>query len=124
MKEIKFTKDHEWIKFDDKYALVGITDFAQKQLGDVVFIQLPEIGLDFKNGDEVAVIESVKAASEIYAPISGQVIEVNESLNDSPEIINVDAENDGWIWKMSVEDFNQVNDLMSKNEYSNFLSEQ
>ncbi len=124
MKEIKFTKDHEWIKFDDKYALVGITDFAQKQLGDVVFIQLPEIGLDFKNGDEVAVIESVKAASEIYAPISGQVIEVNESLNDSPEIINVDAENDGWIWKMSVEDFNQINDLMSKNEYSNFLSEQ
>lgn len=124
MKEIKFTKDHEWIKFDDKYALVGITDFAQKQLGDVVFIQLPEIGLDFKNGDEVAVIESVKAASEIYAPISGQVIEVNESLNDSPEIINVDAENDGWIWKMSVEDFNQINDLMSKNEYSNFLNEQ
>tara|TARA_B100000427_G_C15227787_1_gene472002 strand:+ start:119 stop:493 length:375 start_codon:yes stop_codon:yes gene_type:complete len=124
MKEIKFTKDHEWIKFDDKYAFVGITDFAQKQLGDVVFIQLPEIGLDYKAGDEVAVIESVKAASEIYAPISGQVIEVNEILNDSPEIINGDAENDGWIWKMSVEDFNQISDLMSKNEYSNFLSEQ
>ncbi|PPR79260.1 MAG: Glycine cleavage system H protein [Alphaproteobacteria bacterium MarineAlpha2_Bin1] len=123
MKEIKYTKDHEWIKIDDEYAYVGITDFAQKQLGDVVFIQLPEIGTDCTIGEEVAVIESVKAASEIYAPISGQVLEVNESLNDSPDIINSDAENNGWIWKMSVKDSGQISDLMDKSAYSNFIIE-
>ena len=123
MKEIKYTKDHEWIKIDDEYAYVGITDFAQKQLGDVVFIQLPEIGTDCTIGEEVAVIESVKAASEIYAPISGQVLEVNESLNDSPDIINSDAEENGWIWKMAISDFSQLDNLMDKSEYSSFVSE-
>ena len=120
-----YTKEHEWIKIDNnsKTAYVGITDFAQKQLGDVVFIQLPEIGTDCTIGEEVAVIESVKAASEIYAPISGQVLEVNESLNDSPDIINSDAENNGWIWKMSVKDSGQISDLMDKSAYSNFIIE-
>ncbi|MBL41896.1 MAG: glycine cleavage system protein H [Rhodospirillaceae bacterium] len=123
MKQIKFTKEHEWVKLDNEHVYVGITDFAQKQLGDVVFIQLPDIGLDFKIGEEVAVIESVKAASEIYAPVSGRIIEVNEILNDSPDIINSDAEENGWIWKMAISDFSQLDNLMDKSEYSSFVSE-
>ncbi len=124
MKDTKFTKEHEWVRFDGDDAFIGITDFAQKQLGDVVFIQLPEIGSEFKMGDEAAVIESVKAASEIYAPISGKVLDINPDLIEKPEIINNDAENDGWIWKMSIEDIAQADDLMDKSKYLDFTSEE
>jgi len=124
MKDTKFTKEHEWVRFDGDDAFIGITDFAQKQLGDVVFIQLPEIGSEFKMGDEAAVIESVKAASEIYAPISGKVLDINPDLIEKPEIINNDAENDGWIWKMSIEDIAQADYLMDKSKYLDFTSEE
>ena len=124
MKDTKFTKEHEWVRFDGDDAFIGITDFAQKQLGDVVFIQLPEIGSEFKMGDEAAVIESVKAASEIYAPISGKVLDINPDLIEKPEIINNDAENDGWIWKISIEDIAQADDLMDKSKYLDFTSEE
>ena len=124
MKGTKYTKEHEWIRFDDDYAFVGITEFAQKQLGDVVFVQLPEIGSEFKVGDEAAVIESVKAASEVYAPISGKILDTNSELIEKPEIVNSDAENEGWIWKMSIENFNQTDDLMDKSKYLDFISEE
>ena len=123
MKEIKYTKDHEWVKIEGTDAYVGITDFAQQQLGDVVFIQLPEIGLKCKTGSEVAVIESVKAASEIYAPLSGAISDVNNKLNDSPEIINSDAENAGWIWKMSIDELEELNNLMDEVKYSSYIDE-
>ncbi len=123
MKEKKFTKEHEWIHLKDNEAFIGITDHAQQQLGDVVFIQLPEIGFKCIVGGEVAVIESVKAASEIYAPISGTVVEVNEKLIDNPEIINTHAEKDGWIWKMSVENPNEMEGLMDSISYSKIISE-
>ena len=124
MKGTKYTKEHEWIRFDDDYAFVGITEFAQKQLGDVVFVQLPEIGSEFKVGDEAAVIESVKAASEVYAPISGKILDTNSELIEKPEIVNSDAENEGWIWKMSIENFKQTDDLMDKSKYLDFISEE
>ena len=124
MKGTKYTKEHEWKRFDDDYAFVGITEFAQKQLGDVGFVQLPEIGSEFKVGDEAAVIESVKAASEVYAPISGKILDTNSELIEKPEIVNSDAENEGWIWKMSIENFNQTDDLMDKSKYLDFTSEE
>ena len=124
MKGTKYTKEHEWIRFDDDYAFVGITEFAQKQLGDVVFVQLPEIGSEFKVGDEAAVIESVKAASEVYAPVSGKILDTNSELIEKPEIINSDSENEGWIWKMSIENFKQTDDLMDKSKYLDFISEE
>lgn len=123
MKKIKFTKDHEWIKIEGQDAYVGITDFAQQQLGDVVFIQLPEVGMECKIGSEVAVIESVKAASEIYAPVSGIVKEVNKNLNNAPEIINSDAESDGWIWKMSIQELSELDSLMDEATYSKHTNE-
>ncbi|MAR79053.1 MAG: glycine cleavage system protein H [Rhodospirillaceae bacterium] len=124
MKGTKYTKEHEWIRFDDDYAFVGITEFAQKQLGDVVFVQLPEVGSEFKVGDEAAVIESVKAASEVYAPVSGKILDTNSELIEKPEIINSDSENEGWIWKMSIENFKQTDDLMDKSKYLDFISEE
>jgi len=122
--DLLYTKEHEWVKIKDDQAIIGITEFAQKQLGDVVFVQLPEIGSEFKVGDEAAVIESVKAASEVYAPISGKILDTNSELIEKPEIVNSDAENEGWIWKMSIENFKQTDDLMDKSKYLDFISEE
>lgn len=120
---IKFTNDHEWISIDGDTATVGITNYAQEQLGDVVFVETPDVGADLDQGGDSGVIESVKAASEIYAPISGTVTEVNEALADDPALINTSAEGDGWMYKMSVADAGQLDDLMDKAAYDAFVEE-
>ncbi len=118
---IRFTNDHEWVEVNGDTATVGITNYAQEQLGDVVFVELPDVGAELDQGDESGVIESVKAASEIYAPISGQVSEVNEALNDDPALINTAAEGDGWMYKMTISDADQLDDLMDKDAYNTYV---
>ena len=117
MAEKKYTKEHEWVEVDGDTATVGITNHAQESLGDIVFIDLPTVGKEVKSNEELCVIESVKAASDNYAPIDGEVIEINNNLNDDASIVNQDPEKDGWIFKMKIADPNQYNNLMSLDEY-------
>ena len=117
MAEKKYTKEHEWVEVDGDTATVGITNHAQESLGDIVFIDLPTVGKEVKSNEELCVIESVKAASDIYAPIDGEVIEINNNLNDDASIVNQDPEKDGWIFKMKIADPSQYNNLMTLNEY-------
>jgi len=117
MAEKKYTKEHEWVEVDGDTATVGITNHAQESLGDIVFIDLPTVGKEVKSNEELCVIESVKAASDIYAPIDGEVIEINNNLNNDASIVNQDPEKDGWIFKMKIADPNQYNNLMSLDEY-------
>ena len=117
MAEKKYTKEHEWVEVDGDTATVGITNHAQESLGDIVFIDLPTVGKEVKSNEELCVIESVKAASDIYAPIDGEVIEINNNLNDDASIVNQDPEKDGWIFKMKIADPNQYTNLMSLDEY-------
>ena len=117
MSEKKYTKEHEWVEVEGDTATVGITNHAQESLGDIVFIDLPTVGKEVKSNEELCVIESVKAASDIYAPIDGEVIEINNNLNDDASIVNQDPENDGWIFKMKMADPNQYNNLMTLEEY-------
>ena len=119
-----FTDDHEWIDVDGDIATIGITDFAQGQLGDIVFIELPDVGASYSKGDEAAVVESVKAASEIYAPIDGEVVEVNEALEDEPAQVNKDAEGGAWFVKLKVADAGQLGELMSLEQYKAHVAEQ
>ena len=100
--ELYYTKSHEWILIEDNTATIGITDFAQHQLSDLTFVELPEIGIQVSSGDEVAVVESVKAAADVYAPISGEIVDINNSLEDDPETVNRDAFGEGWIFKISI----------------------
>ncbi len=123
MNDKLYTKEHEWISIEkDKIAVIGITDYAQKQLGDIVFVELPEIGKDCSLGDEIAVVESVKAASEVYSGVSGKVIAVNESIINEPQIINSDPENEGWFVKIEINNLEDMNKLMSLSEYQSFCS--
>ena len=117
MAEKKYTKEHEWVEVDGDTATVGITNHAQESLGDIVFIDLPTVGKEVKSNEELCVIESVKAASDIYAPIDGEVIEINNNLNDDASIVNQDPEKNGWIFKMKIADSNQYNNLMTLDEY-------
>jgi len=117
MSEKKYTKEHEWVEVEGDTATVGITNHAQESLGDIVFIDLPTVGKEVKSNEELCVIESVKAASDIYAPIDGEVIEINNNLNDDASIVNQDPEKDGWIFKMKMADPNQYNNLMTLEEY-------
>jgi glycine cleavage system H protein len=117
MAEKKYTKEHEWVEVDGDTATVGITNHAQESLGDIVFIDLPTVGKEVKSNEELCVIESVKAASDIYAPIDGEVIEINNNLNDDASIVNQDPENEGWIFKMKISDPSQYNNLMTLDEY-------
>ena len=117
MAEKKYTKEHEWVEVDGETATVGITNHAQESLGDIVFIDLPTVGKEVKSNEELCVIESVKAASDIYAPIDGEVIEINNNLNDDASIVNQDPEKDGWIFKMKIVDPSQYNNLMTLDEY-------
>ena len=121
MAEKKYTKEHEWVEVDGDTATVGITNHAQESLGDIVFIDLPTVGKEVKSNEELCVIESVKAASDIYAPIDGEVIEINNNLNDDASIVNQDPEKEGWIFKMKISDPNQYNNLMTLEEYLAFL---
>jgi len=121
--DLKFLDSHEWVKVDDNTVIVGISDHAQNELGEVVFVELPAIGDEFVSGDEAAVVESVKAASEVYTPISGEVIEVNEALEESPELVNTSPYEDGWFFKLKVSDENlgSIDSLMTTEEYSSML---
>ena len=121
--DIKFLDSHEWVKVDDKIVIVGISDHAQNELGEVVFVELPAIGDEFVSGDEAAVVESVKAASEVYTPLSGEVIEVNEALEENPELVNTSPYEDGWFFKLRVSDENlgSIDSLMTAEEYSSML---
>ena len=121
--DLNFLDAHEWLKVDDNTAVVGISDHAQNELGEVVFVELPAIGDEFVSGDEVAVVESVKAASEVYTPLSGEVIEVNEALEENPELVNTSPYEDGWFFKLRVSDENlgSIESLMTAEEYSSML---
>jgi glycine cleavage system H protein len=114
----KFTPDHEYIRIDGQTGTVGITHYAQEQLGDIVFVELPAVGTVLKKGGEAAVVESVKAASEIYAPVSGAVVEVNSALTDNPGMLNTDAEDSGWIFKVSISDPAEVETLLDADGYA------
>lgn len=117
--DLKYTRTHEWVRIeDDNLATVGITDHAQELLGDLVFVELPEVGADLGIGAECAVVESVKAASDVFAPLSGQVIEVNEALADAPETINQDAYEEGWIFRLKLTDPGEVDGLMDADGYA------
>ena len=121
--DLKFLDSHEWIKVDENTVIVGISDHAQNELGEVVFVELPAIGDEFVSGDEAAVVESVKAASEVYTPLSGEVIEVNEALEENPELVNTSPYEDGWFFKLRVSDENlgSIDSLMTAEEYSSML---
>ena len=121
MTDKKYTKDHEWVSVNENIATIGITNHAQESLGDIVFIDLPEIGREVTSGTEVSVIESVKAASDIYSPINGKIIEVNNILSDDASIINKDSENEGWIFKIEFSDSRDLSHLMTLAEYNEFL---
>ena len=123
MSDLKFTEDHEWVMIDGGNATVGITDHAQEQLGDIVFVELPEVGTAFAKGDQVAVVESVKAASEIYAPVSGEITEVNEALGETPETVNGDAMGAGWFFKTTLSDTAELDDLMDEAAYKALVDE-
>ena len=112
-----YTKDHEYLRVEGDTAVVGITDYAQSQLGDVVFVELPAVGKSFKQGAEAAVVESVKAASDVYAPVTGEVVEINSALPDSPSLINEDPEGKGWFMKMRLTDKSQLAGLMDEVAY-------
>lgn len=117
---VKYTEDHEWIKVDGDTGTVGISAYAAKQLGDVVFVELPEIGREMDKGDEAAVVESVKAASEVYAPVGGEVTEVNETLEDAPETVNASPDGDGWFLKMKIADASELDALMDEAKYKEY----
>ena len=121
--DLKFLDSHEWVKVDENTVIVGISDHAQNELGEVVFVELPAIGDEFVSGDEAAVVESVKAASEVYTPMSGEVIEVNEALEENPELVNTSPYEDGWFFKLKVSDENlvSIDSLMTAEEYSSML---
>jgi len=117
-----FTEDHEWIEVDGDVATVGITDYAQSQLGDIVFVEVPDEGKELSKGDDAAVVESVKAASDVYAPVSGTVVEGNAALGDSPALVNEDPEGEGWFFKMTLSDESELEGLMDETKYQAFVS--
>jgi glycine cleavage system H protein len=121
--ELRFTKDHEWISIDGDTATVGITNHAQEQLGDVVFVDLPTVGKQVTKGGEAAVVESVKAASEVYAPVTGEVIAINGELSGDPSLVNRAAESKGWFMKLKLKNRGELADLMDKAAYDKFVAE-
>jgi glycine cleavage system H protein len=118
MSEKHYTEDHEWISIEGDIATVGISNYAQDQLGDVVFVELPDKGVSLEKGAEFAVVESVKAASEVYAPVSGDVVEVNDAIGDNPSLVNEDAEGEGWFLKIKVASAPDLSDLMDAKAYA------
>ncbi len=120
MSDVKYSKEHEWIRIEGDIAVVGITDHAQEQLGDVVFVDLPAVGTAVDKNGDAAVVESVKAASDVYAPLTGEVVEVNAALEDDPSKVNADAEGDGWFMKIKMADTSELDDLMDADAYKAF----
>jgi glycine cleavage system H protein len=124
MSAFRYTRDHEWIRVEGDLAAIGITDYAQSQLGDVVYVELPEIGRRVERGKEAAVVESVKAASEVYAPVSGEVVAVNDALAANPATVNTDPMGEGWFLKLRLDDPKQLDSLMDEDTYKRFVEEQ
>jgi glycine cleavage system H protein len=122
--DLYYANTHEWLRIDENIATVGITDFAQNQLSDITFVELPDVGREVEAGDEVAVVESVKAASDIYAPVAGTIVEVNGDLEDSPDMINASPYNAGWLFKIEVRKEEDVDNLMSAEEYAESCDEE
>ncbi|HEY0115382.1 MAG TPA: glycine cleavage system protein GcvH [Allosphingosinicella sp.] len=121
---VYYTREHEWVRVEGDTATVGITDFAQGQLGDIVFVEVPEGGRQVEKGGEAAVVESVKAASDVYAPIDGEVIEGNSALTDEPSLVNSDPEGEGWFFKLRISDTAQLEGLMDAESYRTFCADQ
>ena len=117
-----YTEDHEWVDVDGDIGTVGISDYAQGQLGDIVFVEVPDEGKDVTKGDDIAVVESVKAASDVYSPVSGTVIEGNPALADAPETVNEDPEGEGWFFKLTLSDPSELESLMNESAYAEFVS--
>ncbi len=121
---VRYTQKHEWVRPEGETAKVGLSDYAQDKLGEIVFVELPEVGVEVEAGKSSAVIESVKAVADLYAPIDGKVVEVNEELLDQPELINSDPYGEGWVYKVEIRDGNQLEILMDKKAYEVFVAEE
>jgi glycine cleavage system H protein len=119
---LKFTDDHEWLRIEGDTAVVGITDFAQGQLGDLVFIELPQVGKQFKKGDAAAVVESVKVASDVYAPVDGEIVEVNQAVVGEPQLVNTDPMGKGWFFKVKLSELAQLDGMKTEAEYQALVS--
>jgi glycine cleavage system H protein len=123
-KDYKYTKDHEWLKVDGDVVTIGITSWAQEQLGDIVSVEFPDMGAEFAAGDSAALIDSMKTTSDVYAPLSGQISEVNTKLEDQPELMNEDPYNEGWILKMKIKDPSELQGLLSSEDYEALLEKE
>lgn len=121
MASVKYTEEHEWVRLDGDVATIGITDYAQQQLGDVVFVEVPQVGRKVEKGESVAVVESVKAASDIFAPVSGEVVEANAALADSPGDVNAEPTGKGWFFKLRIADKAELDGLMDEEAYDAFV---
>lgn len=123
-KSLKYSREHEWVKVEGNVALIGITDYAQAELGDVVYVELPETGSDVEANSTFGVVESVKAVSDLYAPVSGSVAEVNSQLEEEPELVNSDPYEEGWMIRVEMNDPSELNDLLDVDEYQTFVEEE
>ena len=121
---LKYTKDHEWAKFEGGVATVGVTDHAQRELGDIVFVELPKVGDTFDTNETFANVESVKAVSEVFCPVAGEILEVNDALSESPQLVNDDCYGDGWFIKLKIADAAELKDLLNHEEYAEFVAEE
>jgi glycine cleavage system H protein len=119
---LKYTKEHEWLRVEDETGTIGVTDYAQGELGDVVFVELPKVGLKFKQNDSIGTIEAVKTVADIYAPISGEVLEVNSALSDSPDLINNDPYGKGWMLKVRINQLDEIDSLMNTDDYKKHIA--
>ena len=119
--DIKYTEDHEWTKLEDDILTVGITDFAQSELGDIIFVEFPDLNTEVMIKDSVGTLEAVKTVADIYSPVSGTIIALNEELEDNPELINEDPYNRGWIFKIKINDKNEYNSLLTSDDYKNII---
>lgn len=118
-----YTREHEWVRMEDGVAVCGITDYAQSQLGDVVYVELPEVGAEIARDGEAAVVESTKAASDVYAPVTGTIVAVNDRLEESPDLVNESAEDQGWFFRMEIGDEGELDELMDEEAYQAFVEE-
>jgi glycine cleavage system H protein len=121
---LKYSKEHEWVLVEDNIAIIGITEFAQHELGDVVYVELPEVGEKIVKDDPFGAVESVKAVSDVFAPVSGAVVEINDTLPENPETINDDPYGDGWMIKVEITDMDDLKDLMNAEEYAEYIEQQ
>ncbi len=124
LKDLLYTKQHEWVRVEDDTVTIGISDFAQKKLKEVVYVELPEVGREVGKDESIASVESVKSVEDIYAPVSGKIVEVNETLIDAPEKVNEDPYGEGWMFKIKLSDRNELNDLLKPEEYAEFIKKE